>query len=150
MQACSFLSFLGILLLNPDFSSTILSHKFVQVFDTLKFQSIAWNSEKGNLPDPFIHPFSFVMPFIWIWTCKLMTSLINSDYQLIVRSFLPAITFMWSDQQIPGWPQFFQQQVFPSVPFLVDFSCSIIVRSFHLNFLCAKLLLIWSIWVCAN
>ena len=31
-----FESFLGILLLDPAFSSTILFHKFVQVFDTLK------------------------------------------------------------------------------------------------------------------
>ena len=31
-----FKSFLGILLLDPDFSSIILLHKFVQVFDTLK------------------------------------------------------------------------------------------------------------------
>ena len=40
---------------------------------------------------------------------------------------------MWSHRQIPGWPQFFQQQVFPSVPFLVNFNCAIICQSFHLN-----------------
>ena len=56
---------------------------------------------------------------------------------------------MWSDWQIPGWPQFFQQllfetvavgnSLFPSVPSLVDFKCTIIFRSFHLSFLCANL-----------
>ena len=65
------------------------------------------------------------------------------DYQLTVGSLLPAITFMWSDQQFPGWPQFFQQELFPSVPSLADFNCTITFRSFqwtfHLNFQYANL-----------
>ena len=79
-----------------------------------------WNprySENGNLP-----------------ATRILT-----DYQLTIGSFLPAITFMWSDRQIPGWPRFFQQQIFPSVPSLVDFNSAIISRSFHLDFLCASL-----------
>ena len=35
---------------------------------------------------------------------------------------------MWSDPQFPWWPQFFQKQVFPSVPFLVYFNCAIISK----------------------
>ena len=46
---------------------------------------------------------------------------------------------MWSYPQIPGWPHFFQQQFFDSVPSLVDFNCSIIFRSFHFDFMCAYL-----------
>ena len=38
-----------------------------------------------------------------------------TDFQLTVGSFLPAIIVMWSDRQIQGWPQFFQQKLFPSV-----------------------------------
>ena len=33
----------------------------------------------------------------------------------------------------------FQQQLFPSVPSIVDFNCAIIFRSVHLDFLCAYL-----------
>ena len=46
---------------------------------------------------------------------------------------------MWNDRQIPGWPQFHQQWLLPSMPSLVDFKCAIIFRSFHLDFLCANL-----------
>ena len=35
---------------------------------------------------------------------------------------------MWSDPQFPWWPQFFQKQVFSSVPFLVYFNCAIISK----------------------
>ena len=67
--------------------------------------------------------FSCYAIFTWIWAYKTHDL---TNYQLTVGSFLPAITFMWSDWKIPGWPQFFQQQVFPSVPSLVNFNCSII------------------------
>ena len=43
----------------------------------------------------------------------------------------------WSDWQIPGWPQCFQQQSFPSV-LPANFNSAIIFSSFHLDFLCAK------------
>ena len=59
--------------------------------------------------------FSHYTIFTWIWTCKTHDLTV---YQLIVSSSLPAITFMESDQQIPGWLHFFQQQSFPSVPSL--------------------------------
>ena len=62
-----------------------------------------------------------------------------TDYQLTSGSFLLAITFMWSDLKIPGWPQFFQQELFPSEPSLVDFNRAIIFRSFHVDFLNANL-----------
>ena len=82
------------------------------------------------------HFFSCYAIFTWIWTYKTHDPI---DYQLTIGSFLTAITFMWSDRQIPGWPQFFQQQIFPSVPSMVDFKIAIIFRRFYLDFLCAYL-----------
>ena len=79
--------------------------------------------------------FSCYAIFTWIWTYKTHDL---TEYQLTIGSFLPATTFMWSDWQIPEWPQLFQQFLFPSVPFLVDFKCAIIFRSFHFDFLCAS------------
>ena len=73
MQTCLLFSnpFFEFCFLTPAFFPTILLHKFVQVFDTLKIlvsnsSQLLWNqrySEKGNLPDPFKHTFSFDMPF---------------------------------------------------------------------------------------
>ena len=49
----------------------------------------------------------------WIWTYKTHDL---TDNQLTVGSFLPAITFMWSDRQIPAWPQFVYRKYFPLCP----------------------------------
>ena len=49
---------------------------------------------------------------------------------------LQIINLPWSDQRISGWPQFFQKQLFPSVPSLVYFEYATIFRSFQLSFLC--------------
>ena len=76
-----FESFLGILLLDPRF---FFHHIVAQVRASIgHFENsspLLWNprySEKGNLPDPFVHTFSFVMPFSYESEhTKLMTSLI--------------------------------------------------------------------------
>ena len=119
LQACSFFSnpFLEFCILTPTFSSTILLHKFMQVFDTLKIPVHCFGT-RDNLKKVICLILSYtrfllLCHFIWIWTYKTHEL---TDHQLIVHSFLPAITFMWSDWQIPGLPQFFQQQVFPSLP----------------------------------
>ena len=124
----------------PPLFFTILLHKFVQVLDTLKIPVRCFGTrdtlKKVTCLILSYTLFLLLCHFIWIWTYKTHDL---TDHQLIVRSFLPAITFMWSDWQIPGWPQFFQQRLFPSVPSLVDFKCAIIFRRFHLDFLCANL-----------
>ena len=76
-----FESFLGILLLDPRF---FFHHIVAQVRASIgHFENsspLLWNprySEKGNLPDPFVRTFSFVMPFSHESEhTKLMTSLI--------------------------------------------------------------------------
>ena len=141
MQACSFFlnPFSEFCLLTPAFFFSPSWHIVAQVRASIwHFQSVALEPEilwKGNLPDPVVHTFLLLCHFIQIWTYKTHDL---TDHQLIIRSFPPAITFMWSDRQIPGRHQFSQQQVFPSLPSLVDFKCAIIVRSFHLDFLCAN------------
>ena len=74
-----FESFLGILLLDFAFSSTILLHKLVQVFDTLQLPVHCF----GTLDTLkvicliLVHTFSFVMPFSYESEHrKIMTSLI--------------------------------------------------------------------------
>ena len=62
-----------------------------------------------------------------------------TDNELTVGSFVLAISFMWSCRQLPEWPQFFQQQSFPSVPSLANFYRAIIFRRFHIDFLRANL-----------
>ena len=136
-------SFLEFCLSTPAFSSIILFHIFVQAFGTSlrwKLQSIAlepgilwkrwfaWAFHKSFFPCYAI--------FTWNWTNKTHDL---TDYQLIIGNFLQAITFMSINEQIPEQPHFFQQQLFSSVPSLVNFKCPIIFRSFHLNFLCANL-----------
>ena len=115
---------------------------FAHAFDTLKIPDHRFGTR--DTPKKVIclsvsqGPFSCYAIFKWIWTYKTHDL---TDYQLNIGSFLPAITFMWSDRQIPRWPQFFQQPLFPSVPSLVDFNRAIISRlgSFHIDFLCAHL-----------
>ena len=68
-----------------------------------KFQSIALEPEilwKRWFARAFRQHFSFVMPFS------------SWPNWLSVGSFLPAITFMWNDRQIPGWPQILAAAVF--------------------------------------
>ena len=132
-----FESFFGILLLDPRcFSYHIVAQVHASLWHFENSSPLLWNprySEKGDLPKHF---FFCNAIFTWILTCKTHDL---TDYQLTVGIFLPAITFIWSDRQIPGWPQFFQQQFFHSVPSLIDFSCAIIFWSFHFDFLCANL-----------
>ena len=93
-----FESFLWILLLDPAFSSSILLYKFVQVFDTLKIPVRCFGT-RDTLKKVICLILSYTLflllcHFIWIWTYKTHDL---TDHQLIVRSFPPAITFMWSD-----------------------------------------------------
>ena len=82
-----FESFLGILLLDPAFSSNILLNKFVQVFDTLKIPVHCFGTWDTKV---FRKHFFFCYAiFTWIWT---FTTYDLTDYQLTVGSFLPAIT----------------------------------------------------------
>ena len=64
-----------------------------------KFQSLILEPEilwKRYSPDPFVRTFFFCYAiFILIWTYKTDDL---TDYQLTICSFLPAITFMWSDR----------------------------------------------------
>ena len=84
-----------------------------------KFQNIA--SEKDDL----LSILQGLAIFTWIRPHKTHDL---TDYQLTVGSFPPAITFMWSDRQIRGWPQFFLQQLFLSVPSQFDINCVIIFK----------------------
>ena len=145
MYACSFFSnpFLEFCFSSLAFSSTILLHKFIQVFNTSKIPVPCFGTKilwKRWFARAFCKHFSFCYAiFVWIWTYKTHDL---TDYQLTnvtIGSFLQATTLMWSDWQIPGWPQFFQQQVFPSVPSLVHFNSAIVFQSFHLDFLCDDL-----------
>ena len=136
-----FESFLGILLLDPAFSSNILLNKFVQVFDTLKIPVHCfgtWDTKVICLS---------VSQALFLLLCHFH---MNLNIHNLWLNWLPTYcwqfstsnhpaTFMWSDWQIPGWPQFFQQQFFHSVPCLVNFNCAIIFRSFHFDFVCAIL-----------
>ena len=135
-----FKSFLGILLLDHRFFFHYIVAQVCASIWHWKFQSIAFEQEilwKRWFALAFRKHFFFCYAiFTWVWTCKTHDL---TDYQLTVGSFLPSITFMWSNRQIPGWPQFFQQQFFHSVPSLVDFNCAIIFQSFHFDFLCANL-----------
>ena len=142
LQACSFFQILSWNsasqppLFLPSSCSTCLSKHLTH----WKFQRIAL--ELGILWKRWFARafrerfFSCFAIFTWIWTYKTHDL---TQYQLTIGSFLPATTFMWSDWQIPGWPQFFQQLLFPSVPSLVNFKCAIIFQRFHLDFLCANL-----------
>ena len=82
MQACSFFSnlFLKFCFSTPAFSSTILLHKFVQVFDTLKIPVHCfgtWNTLKKVICLILSYTLFLLLGyFISIWTYKLMTSLI--------------------------------------------------------------------------
>ena len=137
-----FESSLGVLPLDPlVFFHYLDPHVCPRIWHIENSRPSLWNprySEKGDLPQRFAGTFSCYAIFKWIWTYKTHDL---TDYQLNIGSFLPAITFMWSDRQIPRWPQFFQQPLFPSVPSLVDFNRAIISRlgSFHIDFLCAHL-----------
>ena len=130
-----FESFLGILLLDPRFS---FHHIVAQVRPSIwHFESsspLLWNlrySEKGNLPDPFVSTFSFVMPFSYESEHKkFMTSLIiNLSLAVFYRQSLSCKVIDKSQGDL-------NSSNFPSVPSLVDFSCAIIAWSLHLNFLC--------------
>ena len=135
---CSFFSnpILEFCLSTPAFSSIILFLMFVYASDKLKIPvhcSGTGYTLKQVICPALARTFSLIRqfslesehtkPIIWALT------------SLIVK---PAITFMSSDWQIPGWPQFFQQQLFLSVPSLVDFNGAIIFGSFPLDFLCAN------------
>ena len=71
------------------------SCKFIQVFDTLKIPAHCFGTrdtlEKGNMPDPFVRTFSFVMPFSHESEhTTLMTSLIiNLSLATFHRQSLP-------------------------------------------------------------
>ena len=99
-EACSFFSnpFSEFCFLTPAFFFTILLHKFVQVFDTLKIPVRCFGT-RDTLKKVICLILSYTLflllcHFIWIWTYKTHDL---TDHQLIVRSFPPAITFMWSD-----------------------------------------------------
>ena len=88
-------SFLGILLLDPYF---FFHHIVAQVRPSIwhveNSSPLLWNprcSEKGNLPDPFVPAFSFVMPFSHEPEhTKLMTLLIiNLLFAVFYRQSLP-------------------------------------------------------------
>ena len=120
--------FLEFCLSAPAFSSIILFNMFCSHIWHIENSSAsfqAWNprySKKGDLPQHLASTFSLVMQFSHEsenTKFQVMISLIINLPCLAVGSFLPAITFMWSEWQIPGWlwwPQFFQQQLFSSVP----------------------------------
>ena len=93
---------------------------FVDAFDTLK---IPENLFEGR----------FILLCHFHRNLKIQNSWL---YWLSTFRWLPATTFVWSDRQIPGWPQFFQQQVFSSVPSLVDFNRTIFEVS--TSILCAN------------
>ena len=116
---------------------------FVQAFDALKIQEHRFGTVEPEILRKSWFAWAFrerffscYAIFTWIWTYKTHDL---TEYQLNIGSFLQATTFMWSDWQIPGWPQFFQKRLFPSAPSLVHFKCAIIFQSFHLDFLCANL-----------
>ena len=133
--------FLGILPLNPRFFfHHLVPHVCPSIWHIENSRASLWNqrnSEKGDLPEHFASTFSLVIPF-------------PHEYEHIRNSrphwlstyrwqFSTGITFLWSDQRIPGWPQFFQQQLFPYLLSIVDFNCTIYFWSFHLDFMCANL-----------
>ena len=68
---------------------------------------LLWNprySEKGDLPEHFASTFSLL--------CHFHHDLTDFHLTASVGNFLPAITFMWNDWQIPGWPQILPAAVF--------------------------------------
>ena len=78
-----FESFLGILLVDPRFFfHHIVAQVRPSIWQIKSSSPLLWNprySEKGNLPDPFVCTFSFVMPFSYESEhTKLMTSLITN------------------------------------------------------------------------
>ena len=90
------------------------------------------NSENGDMPEHFQvrqDVFSCYAIFTWIWTYKTH-DLADCQLQVNVGNSLPTITFMWIDRQVPGWPRFYQQQLFPSVPSLVESFHSVCFRIF--------------------
>ena len=105
LQACSFFSnpFLEFCLSTPTFSkfsSITLFHIFVQAFDTLEIPKHRFGTQDTlkkviclSILQAFFS-FSCNAIFRWIWTYE--THDLN-DCQLTVGSFVPAISFMWSD-----------------------------------------------------
>ena len=88
-----------------------------------------WNprySENSDLLEHFTSTFSLVMPFS-------SPTLNDTHYHFFVGSFLPAITFMFSD-----WQGCLNSSN-SSVHSLAHFNCSINFQSFSPNFLCAVL-----------
>ena len=115
-----FKSFLGILPVNPPFFHHLVprvSRCLSKHLTHWKFQSIAFEPKilwKNMIYQAFHEHFFYCYAiFTWIWTYKTHDL---TDHQFTVGCFLQAITFMWSDRQIPEWAQFLQQQVIPSVP----------------------------------
>ena len=107
LQACSIFWFFSnpfweFCFSTPAFSSTILLHRFVQVFDTLKIPVHCFGTEilwKRWFAWAFRKHFSFSYAiFTWIWTYKTHDL---TDHQLIVGSFLPAIASMGRTTHAP-------------------------------------------------
>ena len=73
-------------------------------------------SEKGDLSAPFDAKLKSKLPFscLWVWIYKTHNP--TDYYYLTTCLYLLANTFMGRDQQIPSWPWFFQQQLYPCVP----------------------------------
>ena len=139
-HAHSFRILLGILLLDPPFSSTILLHKFAQVFDTLKIPVNCFgtrNTLKRWFIGAFCKHFSFVMPFSHESKhTKLMTSLIiNLSLAVFDRQSLP-----WEGlNKRRGDPDSSSSGHFFSVPSSAGFIRLIYLRSLLLYFFCATL-----------
>ena len=149
MQACSSFSnpFLKSCFSNPTFSSTILVHNFAQVFYTLKIAVHCFGTR---------HTLKKVICLILSSALVLLLCHFHNDLNIQNSSPTPTwlSTYHWqfstcnhfhaklttnpSLYRFPGWPRFFQQQVFPFVPSMVDFKCTVIFRNFHLDFLCAN------------
>ena len=120
-----------------------LAHPTWSIWHIENFRASLGNprhSEKCDLLEHFARTFfSCYAIFTWIWTHKTHDL---PDYQLTVGSFLPAITYMWSDRQIKGDLNSSNSNNFPPCPALpsqVDFNRAIIFRCFQFDFLCANL-----------
>ena len=139
-HAHSFEFFLGILPLNPRFFfHHLVPHVCPSIWHIENSRASLWNQRKRKVICLSISQALFLLLYHFHMNMNIYETHDLTNYQLTVGSFLPEITFLWSDQRIPGWPQFFQQQLFPYLLSIVDFNCTIYFWSFHLDFMCANL-----------
>ena len=144
MQACSFFSdsFLEFCCSTPAFSSTILLHKFVQVFDTLKIRVHCF-----EIRDTLKQVICLILLF------ALFPMLCHFHLNLNIQNSLPprSSTYSWQfstgkleaiaskgrTKPFPRWPQFCKQLSFHSVPSSAGFIHLILLQSLLLDFPCA-------------